>query len=488
MSKEIHTDLAPEERYGFAYDIDQWYPKCRDFTFPTEFLPISQEEAKVMIKQYEINVLHQKVQLNEEEYEIYKQLEQKIEEILQTHFYDEEEDIVAAFVRMSSRSPKDAAFSSENMKQLLSKKLYEKKAAFRKTKSTSQVLVQNYEFIAFFEAQLETLKFESAQQVLELHCTSRRVYDDLKTALQYKSDENNKNENLRWNTQMVFRKWSENHDIMLEFRGFVYNRKLTAISQYFDPLYFEKLNKNKNVYLKAMQSFYDSVKDQIPFDNCIIDFLITEPESDEEEDEEQEDEEEEEQEEEEQDQEGEDKESDEEEEDNNEKINPDNQKEFLDLGEETKIVKEHPLTEQEENELLSKLKVQVIEFNPFNRFTGAALYTWLEDLDLFRGEREFEFRIRTEPISLLRNTIQAQKENDEEKVSEAKTMMLLNLMEVDSSVLDEYSDLLEMVDTFMSDDVERINSNLRYVLAKTSKESFLNYFQTTNQTDESDRI
>ena len=116
------VDMTPYERYGFDYDIDQWYEKCKEFTFKTEFLPVTKEEAKVIVKQYEINVLKQQDQtLDEKDYEIYKVLEEKIENVLQANFYDEEEDQAVAFVRMSSRSPKDASFTSEGFRQLLKK-------------------------------------------------------------------------------------------------------------------------------------------------------------------------------------------------------------------------------------------------------------------------------------------------------------------------------------------------------------------------------
>lgn len=394
------TDMTPHERYGFDYDIDQWYEKCKDFTFKTVFLPITQTEAKVIIKQYEINILKQNDKIfGEEDYEIYKKLEERIEDTLQANFYDEEEDAAVAFVRMSSRSPKDASFTSDEFKQILKRKLMEKGRMLPED-------VQNEEFISFFEAQIETLHFDSAEKILDIHCASTRVYEDLQRALEFKSHD--------WTIHFVFRELAKNHDIALEFRGFVYKRSLNALSQYYDPLYFRKLHKFKDIYLESIKQFFESVKDQIPWENCVMDFLITEAE---------------------------------------------------DLDEPT----------------LDDLQVQVVEFNPLNRFTGAALFSWTHDTPLFCAEKPFEFRIRTEPLPVLSNANIPYSSG-----GDAKTAIQLNLMDVDPTIINQYQDLLGMLENFMDDDFERINANLRYVLQKTSKETFLQYFQTVESEEKSE--
>lgn len=393
--------LTPYERYGFAYDIDQWYDKCSGFTFRTCFLPISPDEARILCKQHEKLVMAKKLEQTPEEYQSFKGLEQKIQNILETEFYVEDDDSIAAFVRMSARSPKDAVLSSSEMSQHLKRKLYEQRSAYKYTQP-SPVLIQNDEFIAFFDSQIESLKFETAQQVLDIHCTSVRVYEDLNHALTHKLDD--------WSMQFVFREWIYDRDLALEFRAFVHNRKLTGVSQYYDMLYFEKLQTNKLIYQQAILEFFDSVKDQLPWDDCVMDVLISEP-------------------------------------------------------------------EEYDSLTIEDLSIQVIEFNPFNRYTSAALFSWTLDRDQIMGRLPFTFLIRTEPIEIIRNASvnsyddASAIENPETPISEARAMMQLSLLEVDPSVLDEYQDTLQIVEEFMEDDVQRINSNLRYALQKISKES-----------------
>lgn len=395
--------LTPHQRYGFDYDIDKWYEQCKSFTFKTEFIPIDIEEANVLRKHYDIHVKLKSDELSSEEYACYKNLESKIQTILDKKFYSEEMDTSVAFVRLSGRSPKDAVISSLAMNQNLQKFLYEKRASY-KFKDISPILKQNDEFIAFFSAQKESMKFENSQQILQVHSESLRVYEDLQHAINYKIND--------WSLKMAFREWIWDMDISFEFRGFVVDGKLTALSQYFDMLYFEHLIQNKEFYLKIIQQFFESVKHMLPWDTCVMDFLIT--------------------------------------------------------------------CENDDVEELECLRsedflVRLIEFNPFNRYTGAALFSWDRDREILEGKSPFEFRLQTKPIEIIKDSSYSD-ENFSADVS-----MQLNLQHVETSILDEYADTLKLVEEFVSDDVQRINSNLRYALQKVQKENLLTFETQVNE-------
>ncbi|KAL9657809.1 hypothetical protein ABK040_013147 [Willaertia magna] len=393
-------EMDPKERYGFEYDIDAWYNLFKDFTATTEFIPLTIDEAKIICKQYEYSILNKKEnELNSLDYEILDNLRNKIDNQMKS------ENIY--FIRMSTRSPKDAAYQSEKMKEVLQRKLNERNYVTTKQEYLSNEEIQNNEFISFFESQIESLCVESGNEILELLTTSTRVYEDLIIALQYRN-------NNEWNIQIVLRNYILNHDIALEFRGFVYNKKLTALSQYYDALYYEKLNKNKQVYQHAIQSFFDNfIKEKLPWNNCILDFILIE--------------------------------------DNNDNNNT-----------------------QQENNL--NLKVEILEFNPFNRFTGPALFSWSKDIEILKGNEPFEFRLRTEPLPVLRNeNLKRKKEEDEEDNRNLEVMLQISCL--DENLLSEHSNLINLVEEFMDDDLQRINSNLRYVLQKTTKESFMDYLK-----------
>ncbi|KAF0973662.1 hypothetical protein FDP41_007049 [Naegleria fowleri] len=350
-----------------------------------------------------------------QDYELLKNLEHEIDDLLQNEkeFYDEENDVSCAFIRLNTRSPKDAAFSTQKIKQILKRKLYEKSMQYRENRLLSNEEKQNDEFISFFESQVGVMKFESGAEALEMMTTSNRVFEDLSIALEHRKDP------VDWNVYIAMRKWISHHEIGLEFRGFVYERKLCALSQYFDALYFEDLHKNKNIYLEAIQKFFEEKKGQIPYENCVLDFLVL--------------------------------------------------KNNISIANEEETPPQPPTT-------LDSLTVQVLEFNPFNKFTGSALFSWISDADTLHGRKPFEFRIRESPLPALRRvqpTMTLVNDNGGDYVT-SQQMIMFNLFNVqDESILQEHGDLITMVDDFMNNDLERINSNLRYVLQKTTKETAL---------------
>jgi hypothetical protein len=72
---------------------------------------------------------------------------------------------------------------------------------------------------------------------------------------------------------------------------------------------------------------------------------------------------------------------------------------------------------------------------------------------ILQGLKPFEFRIVTENYPVLRARVEPE-----------------NFIHFqDESLSTEYKDLLELVQSHLKDDVERINSNLRYVLNKREK-------------------
>jgi len=315
------TALTPYERYGFAFDIDQWYEQCKEFTFRTTLLPITPTEARVLCNEYETITQAGGPTITVDEQQVLSDLKQRIQNTLESEFYDEEEGEPAAFVRLSGRSPKDSVASSSTMSDNLTRNVYQLTYSY-KSRSTppSEMEIRNDELIAYYTAQVESMKFSCAEDVLDIHCSSLRVYEDLQRMLEHKLDD--------WSLFMAFREFMPKVDIALEFRGFVYNAELTALSQYFDELYFQKLHTYKGVYLEAIRRLFATVKEKLPWDTCIMDFVIYEPE------------------------------------------------EYEDLT-------------------ADDLVVQVIEFNPFNRFTSPSLFSW-EQRDVLEGKAPFEFRLRNE--------------------------------------------------------------------------------------------
>ena len=102
------------------------------------------EEAQEMIYYYQHHTLHKKqISVNSK---ILNDLEIKLDNSIKKPDYG------GVFVRLSSRSPKDSGFSTNKMHKLLSKRLQ------TLDYTNSEEEIQNAEFIAFFQAQIESLK------------------------------------------------------------------------------------------------------------------------------------------------------------------------------------------------------------------------------------------------------------------------------------------------------------------------------------------
>jgi hypothetical protein len=60
-----------------------------------------------------------------------------------------------------------------------------------------------------------------------------------------------------------------------EFRGFVHQKKLTAISQYIASCYFEDMAKQKTQFQDTILQYFNNILcPLLPFENCVIDFAV----------------------------------------------------------------------------------------------------------------------------------------------------------------------------------------------------------------------
>ena len=75
---------------------------------------------------------------------------------------------------------------------------------------------------------------------------------------------------------LILSEW-KNIPSEFEFRCFVYKNKLRAITQYGKEFETNVLFSSKKDYLKILEkikTFYNSIKNHIPYDDCIMDVLV----------------------------------------------------------------------------------------------------------------------------------------------------------------------------------------------------------------------
>ena len=157
---------------------------------------------------------------------------------------------------MIERSPKDCEpFSTDAIKQ---KYLEELKVLLKDKKYPNN---GNTKLIAIAKTATLLLKINSAQDVMAELLTSERVYTDLHDWLNYGEPE-----------QIVFRSFIDEITLDYEFRAFVYNDKITCITQYDHYTYYEYLKEIKNDVKIAIYKKWKEIHELLKLNEYVIDF------------------------------------------------------------------------------------------------------------------------------------------------------------------------------------------------------------------------
>jgi hypothetical protein len=237
------------------YAMNTWYENIKEHTFPSFEIDLGVKEIDCILSHHRSNfTVRINHHLSDVEKETLKQLEVRIDEILQNM------DGGAGFVKLSTRSPKDAVF--ERSHPVVERYLNEVIANNIENREDNNLL------IILTQACNNAMKIRSGKEASALLCNSDRVADDLKKAKEtYLS---NPDDPL---PKLIVRAWV---DIPLEheFRGYVCKRQLNGLSQYFHYCHFPKLAEEKDQIQTRILEYFETVKDLITHDNYVIDFGI----------------------------------------------------------------------------------------------------------------------------------------------------------------------------------------------------------------------
>lgn len=166
-----------------------------------------------------------------------------------------------AFVKTSSRSAKDAPLVQNELKGLYRKELDAFPAAERS---------ENIQITCLLKAAFIALRVKSAEEVVDMFLRSERIYQDMILAAVNQKD--------KYNEHFVIRKFVD-IDVDMEFRGFVWNYELVALSQYNYAIFSKRLLNGKEMYGDMVREyFYTSIQPKLKDSkfpkNSIIDFAI----------------------------------------------------------------------------------------------------------------------------------------------------------------------------------------------------------------------
>jgi len=230
----------------YATNIENWYLDIENDTFPTRFIPLTQKDAEVICTSYENGSV---VPLDNESQTIVNHLCSKIDEEIANLNATES----GVFIKLSCRSPKDVTVDSDQMKELYHEQI-----------SKIDHPTHNDIVIALFSSHIRALKVHHSREALDLFIKSERIFSDIQLALGDKE---------KFSINVIVRKWID-IELRHEFRGFVFNKTLNCLSQYYDFCYFPQLVEEIEEIVPNVQEFFRELKDKVKLDHYICDFGV----------------------------------------------------------------------------------------------------------------------------------------------------------------------------------------------------------------------
>ncbi len=252
--------LIEKKQEHFPFDFDRWYRQLAHLSFYSEILLISPETAQSMVRYYRQRFLRRN-ELTQADIENIKFLKLEIEKRME--FIFRQKNANAVFVRMSNRSPKDGIplLKAGDSQAAMIKAIYE----------DTEIDSLNEKMVRICDLQLKNLRCSNSDQVMNLLLTSERVYTDLNLALNcHRADQNDE-----WSSSVILREWREQLRADFEFRVFVHDRKVVAISQYNPYCIYESLvqlvDANQEKFINDIVGFVKEACLALELNNFIID-------------------------------------------------------------------------------------------------------------------------------------------------------------------------------------------------------------------------
>eukprot|EP00128_Syssomonas_multiformis_P015757 Colp12_sorted_trinity150504_noHs@22949 len=244
--------ISSEHRFraeNLPFGIDVWYRRLKNETFATVFEPLSREQAESIIAFYETRY-NSRSKLTGEHISILLDLEIRLHDLLTKHFNQD-----GAFLRLSDRSPKDG--EPLDRKSVMRK--YESELADLKTKYPEIAETANLKMCAI--GRVNYLQVQTGADAMSLVLTSERVFSDCLDFLQYGEP-----------VMIALREFEPELTLENEFRAFIYQGKLTAISQYDHYTYYPSLAERKQHLQELIVKEWSRLHPLVGEDSYTIDF------------------------------------------------------------------------------------------------------------------------------------------------------------------------------------------------------------------------
>ena len=223
--------------------FEEYYSSIEEFTFKSVITPLTLEEINDLKKSYTAFMADDQIRID------LSSIEAKIEDGI-SEIRRKTGSNCQVFVRLSSRSPKDAIYHLESFKNLYLTKLSE-------FSDQDDIIAKLF---AFYKASTEIMAVSNGQEATDLLRRSDRIQGDLQHCLDIAEPMN-----------LIIREFVS-FPVKNEFRGFIYKEKLTALTQYNNLAYFPQHLEIKSEMERKIKEFVEGMKSVM--ENCILDLVI----------------------------------------------------------------------------------------------------------------------------------------------------------------------------------------------------------------------
>lgn len=261
-------------------------------TFASELVPLTQDDARLFVEAYETLQKQQQQQPHHQDKlqqqssspvvssavpcplpkhitERMTQLEASLEPVIARMAAKSDGNCV--FVKTSCRSAKDSGVLEDKCSELFHQylqKQQQQSADGADGDGTRRGNEENDCIAAALRAGTDMLRVRTASQALNMLMQSERIYQDMKMALMIPE---------RFEENIVVRQWQD-IDVDMEFRGFVCNSQLTALSQYNHLVYFPRLIEMRDDIVERVTRYFENEIEPLlttaGFHSYVVDFAL----------------------------------------------------------------------------------------------------------------------------------------------------------------------------------------------------------------------
>ncbi|KAF0982944.1 hypothetical protein FDP41_010923 [Naegleria fowleri] len=264
--------------YQNCFALDTWYNQLDKYTFRTMSTELKFEEAKALISLIKLNqsicssrsewnrttrehpqVTNSDHRLTDSEMELLKRIEERIDQCMKQH-----QDVFrnGAFVKLNTRSPKDVPWREHD------NSIYQQLVQIEMNQLNEKT--PNNVYVAFLKAMNKSMRVRNGKEALELLGRSQRIYEDLQKNTEFGEE--------LYDSKIIIREWIDEviENPQYEFRCFVHENHLNAISQYFSDVKFQELCDRKLEIQQQINEFFQhTVLTSTTHSSFVIDFFVS---------------------------------------------------------------------------------------------------------------------------------------------------------------------------------------------------------------------